>query len=181
MRYFICYLISYIYLTDFIFQNYDNNKIRELIEKEDVQLNTRDKWDSTPLYYACLCGHLEIVEYLLANGAKCEANTFDGERCLYGALTDQIRNVIKNYKVVQTKRDQYELYLERLLELGLHYDIIFEIRGRIFKLHKCILAARSEYFRRKFENNWKFRTWIVGEHEDVNNKFLFFFLFLVFK
>ncbi|KAG7252481.1 hypothetical protein CRUP_011207, partial [Coryphaenoides rupestris] len=42
-------------------------------------------------YYACLCGHEELVQYLLAHGAKCEANTFDGERCLYGSLNDSIR------------------------------------------------------------------------------------------
>lgn len=76
-------------------------------------MNLRDKWDSTPLYYACLCGHLEIVEFLLENGARCEANTFDGERCLYGALTDQIRNILKNYKINKTKLDQYDLQLER--------------------------------------------------------------------
>jgi ankyrin repeat/BTB/POZ domain-containing protein 1 len=70
-------------------------------------------WDSTPLYYACLCGHIELVEYLLENGARCEANSFDGERCMYGALTDQIRNVLRNLKVRVTKLDQYELFLER--------------------------------------------------------------------
>lgn len=88
---------------------------RQLLEKEDVQLNIRDKWDSTPLYYACLCGHLETVEYLLENGARCEANTFDGERCLYGALTDQIRTLLKNFKINTTKLDQYDLHLERYL------------------------------------------------------------------
>lgn len=66
------------------------------------------------MYYACLCGHLSLVEYLLENGARCEANTFDGERCIYGALTDQIRSVLKSFKVAATKLDQYDLYLERL-------------------------------------------------------------------
>ena len=32
-----------------------------LAEQREVDLNTRDRWDSTPLYYACLCGHLELV------------------------------------------------------------------------------------------------------------------------
>jgi ankyrin repeat/BTB/POZ domain-containing protein 1 len=67
-------------------------------------------------YYACLCGHIDIVQYLLASGARCEANTFDGERCLYGALTDQIRKVLLNYKIVtsQTKRrDLYDEFLRR--------------------------------------------------------------------
>ena len=46
----------------------DLNKVKNLIEIEDVDLNLRDKWDSTPLYYACLCGHIELVQYLLSNG-----------------------------------------------------------------------------------------------------------------
>jgi ankyrin repeat/BTB/POZ domain-containing protein 1 len=139
-----------------------------LTEKEEVHLNIRDKWDSTPLYYACLCGHLALVEYLLSNGAKCEANTFDGERCQYGALTDQIRAVLRNFKVAQnTKLDQYEMFMQRLFEFGQYADLMFEIRGRLFKTHKCILAARSEYFRAKLENKWRKRKWIVGTHEEV--------------
>ncbi len=134
---------------------------------EDVNLNLRDKWDSTPLYYACLCGHLNVVEYLLENGARCEANTFDSERCQYGALTDEIRNVLREFKVNKTKLDQFELFLERLYEMGHFSDIIFDIKGKIFNAHKCILSARSEYFRLKFENKWKDRKWIIGSHEEV--------------
>ncbi len=52
----------------FYISKISKNKKRQLVEKEDVALNIRDKWDSTPLYYACLCGHLELVEFLLANG-----------------------------------------------------------------------------------------------------------------
>ena len=50
-------------------------------------LNSYVAFFSTPLYYACLCGHLEVVQYLLDNGARCDASSFDGERCIYGALT----------------------------------------------------------------------------------------------
>lgn len=130
-----------------------------------MSVNLRDKWDSTPLYYACLCGHIEVVKYLLANGARCEANTFDGERCLYGALTDQIRNVLRNSKVTTARLDQYDLFLEKLFELGHYYDFVFDIKGSLFKTHKCILAARSEYFKEKFENKWKKKEFIIGSHE----------------
>ena len=67
-------------------------------------------------YYACLCGHVELVEYLLDSGARCEAQTFDGERILYGALTNEIRNKLKNYKVVTSHiviRDEYEEFLRK--------------------------------------------------------------------
>ena len=55
-------------------------------------------------------------------GARCEHNTFDGERCQYGALTDQIRNVLRNFKVVTSKLDEYELFLERYF--ASNYQII---------------------------------------------------------
>lgn len=41
---------------------------RTLIETKDVDVNFRDKFDSTPLYYACLCGHMEVVRFLLEHG-----------------------------------------------------------------------------------------------------------------
>ena len=67
-------------------------------------------------YYACLCGHAELVEYLLEVGARCEANTFDGERCLYGALTDEIRRVLLRRHAVTRhtmRRDVYQEFLRR--------------------------------------------------------------------
>ena len=67
-----------------------------------------------------------------------------------------------------TRLDQYELFLERLFELGSYSDVIFDINGRsLFKLHKSILAARSEYFRAKFEGVWRNRSWIEAKHEYV--------------
>lgn len=53
---------------------------------------------------------------VLFAGAKCEANTFDGERCLYGALSDTIRRVLKEYKQITAKcmkRDYYDVFLQR--------------------------------------------------------------------
>lgn len=143
----------------------DLNKVKNLIEIEDVDLNLRDKWDSTPLYYACLCGHIELVQYLLSNGARCDANTFDGERCQYGALTDQIRNVLRTFKVNTSKLDQYDFFLERLYELAAYSDFYFDIKGRVFKAHKIILATRSNYFKNKFETKWKCKDSVIGTHE----------------
>jgi len=45
--------------------------VRYLTEHKEVELNMRDVWDSTPLYYACLCGHKELVEYLLNRWVIC--------------------------------------------------------------------------------------------------------------
>ena len=49
-------------------------------------------------------------------GAKCEANTFDGERCVYGALTDDIRNLLRSYKAISNRlmrRDLFDEFLRK--------------------------------------------------------------------
>ncbi|XP_032996946.1 ankyrin repeat and BTB/POZ domain-containing protein 1 [Lacerta agilis] len=146
-------------------------RVRYLLEQRDVEINVRDKWDSTPLYYACLCGHEELVRYLLANGAKCEANTFDGERCLYGALSDAIRRVLKEYKQITAKcmkRDYYDVFLQRLLEQGYQSDIVFIVHGKSFCAHRCILGARSAYFAEMFETKWKGKNIIALKHPLIN-------------
>ncbi|XP_057686187.1 ankyrin repeat and BTB/POZ domain-containing protein 1 isoform X2 [Corythoichthys intestinalis] len=146
-------------------------RVRYLIEERDVDLNVRDKWDSSPLYYACLCGHEELVQYLLASGAKCEANTFDGERCLYGSLNDSIRRLLKEYKCVSVramKRDDFNYFLHVLLEQGLHSDITFLVHGQMFTAHRCVLGALSEYFTEMFANKWKNKTLIHLKHPLIN-------------
>lgn len=47
-------------------------------------------------------------------GAKCEANTFDGERCVYGSLNDSIRRLLKDYKcvsVVAMQKNDFDYFL----------------------------------------------------------------------
>lgn len=39
--------------------------------------------NASALYYAALCGHLDVCEYLLAAGARLEAGEFVGERVFY--------------------------------------------------------------------------------------------------
>uniref|UniRef100_A0A673LHQ8 Ankyrin repeat and BTB/POZ domain-containing protein 1 n=1 Tax=Sinocyclocheilus rhinocerous TaxID=307959 RepID=A0A673LHQ8_9TELE len=149
----------------------DIARVRYLVEQRDVELNIRDKWDSTPLYYACLCGHEELVQYLLANGAKCEVNTFDGERCLYGALSDPIRRLLKEYKRITAKamqRDYYDQFLQTLLEQGNYSDVTFMVHGEMFKAHRCILSARSEYFAHMLETKWRGKSDITLKHPLVN-------------
>ncbi|XP_030590569.1 ankyrin repeat and BTB/POZ domain-containing protein 1 isoform X2 [Archocentrus centrarchus] len=146
-------------------------RVRYLVEQRDVDLNVRDKWDSTPLYYACLCGHEELVQYLLASGAKCEANTFDGERCMYGSLSDSVRRLLKDYKCVSIRamqRDDFNYFLHMLLEQGQHSDVKFLVHGQTFLAHRCVLSARSEYFTEMFETKWKGKNLITLKHPLIN-------------
>ncbi|XP_064632554.1 ankyrin repeat and BTB/POZ domain-containing protein 1-like [Lineus longissimus] len=148
----------------------DLARVQNLVEQKEVDLNVRDQWDSTPLYYACLCGHEELVKYLLEKGAKCEPNTFDGERCIYGALTDKIRNTLKNFKVLPTNTKQrglYQEFLRKLLERGNHEDITFIVHGYIFTAHRCILHVRSAYFADMLQNKWNGKDEIHLTHKLV--------------
>lgn len=36
-------------------------------------------------------------------------------------------------------------------------DVVFYVHGRPIEAHRVILSARSPYFKRKFENDWKYR------------------------
>ncbi|XP_055354902.1 ankyrin repeat and BTB/POZ domain-containing protein 1-like isoform X2 [Paramacrobiotus metropolitanus] len=148
-------------------------RVQFLVEERDVELNVRDMWDSTPLYYACLCGHRALVEYLLQHGARCEADTFDGERALYGALTEDIRRLLLQHKAVTKhilRRNEYEEFLRVLLESdtdGLA-DVALVIHEERFAAHKCILAARSPYFRRQLARRWRDRDVIRNQHPLVD-------------
>ncbi|XP_046357671.1 ankyrin repeat and BTB/POZ domain-containing protein 1-like [Haliotis rufescens] len=149
----------------------DLQKVKFLVEEREVELNTRDKWDSTPLYYACLCGHKDVVQYLLEHGAKCEANTFDGERCLYGALTDEIRTILKKFRVISSRtirRDMYEECLRKIREGAAYHDAVFVVDGVKFPVHRCILSVRCSYFAELFKTRWRDRQEVELKHALVS-------------
>lgn len=148
----------------------DLDRVRYLVENGETELNLRDHWDSTPLYYACLCGHHELVEFLLQNGARCAPNTFDGERCLYAALTDKIRGLLKSYKAITSecmKRDSYREFLRRCLADSPYADVCFLIHGVPMPAHRVILTARSSYFAHMFMSKWRDRPIIELKHKLV--------------
>ncbi|XP_076067875.1 ankyrin repeat and BTB/POZ domain-containing protein 1-like isoform X2 [Oratosquilla oratoria] len=79
----------------------DYETVRILVEQKDVDVNIRDRWDSTPL----------------------------------------------------------------LFETGEYSDATFIVHGEKFRLHRCVLAARSDYFREMLTSKWYNRQEVV-----INNK-----------
>ena len=59
-----------------------------------------------------------------------------------------------------------------MYESGAYSDFVFDIKGVLFRTHKCILASRSKYFQLKFENKWKSREYITGSNDLVKNNIL---------
>ncbi|KAJ5143487.1 uncharacterized protein N7515_002274 [Penicillium bovifimosum] len=150
---------------------------------EGVNVNARDPYDYTPLILASLCGHYEVAQLLLESGALCERDTFQGERCLYNALNDRIRNLLLEYDYSKSTDPLQPLaaHVTSLLtrELPVTTDIIVTASGESLHLHKFILAARSPYFQAKLaaapeSTTWKLPSTIPPEAFAAAIKYIYF-------
>jgi ankyrin repeat/BTB/POZ domain-containing protein 1 len=132
---------------------------------------------------ASLCGHYEVIRLLLENGALCERDTFQGERCLYNALNDRIRNLLLSYDYAKSTNPLQPLaaHITSLLTRPTPKttDITITAYGKEFHLHKFILAARSPYFAKKLAAapstaTWKLPNSIPAESLAVALQYLYF-------
>ncbi|KAM3564227.1 hypothetical protein MY1884_000849 [Beauveria asiatica] len=159
----------------------DLRKCQELINL-GVNINGKDKFDYTPLIIASLCGHYELVQLLLEAGALAERNTFQGERCIYNALNDRIRNLLLQYDFSKSS-DPFVYWSSHItalmdMETPRTYDITLTSDNCAFKLHRFLLAARSPYFRKKLEaqpdtETWKLATAIPDESFRVVLRYIY--------
>ncbi|KAK3404390.1 hypothetical protein EUGRSUZ_K00713 [Eucalyptus grandis] len=174
----------------------DVDRLRYLIET-GVNVNARDQWDSVALYYACLAGHLDAARMLLESGAICFEHTFDGDRCHYAALNLKVRKLLKAFEArppplgpLQGELRETFLnceanraFLEQSGNLftgsGIgsseasnydHFppDVVFFIHGRPIEAHRVILSARSPFFKKKFESDWKDRREVRFSREKLS-------------
>ncbi|KAH9837479.1 BTB/POZ domain-containing protein 3 [Teratosphaeria destructans] len=147
-----------------------------------ININARDEYDYTPLILASLCGHFEVCQMLLEQGALCERDTFQGERCLYNALNDRIRNLLLSY--------DYSKSTDPLQPLAAHItslltgktpktaDIQVQAGDTLFDLHKFILSARSPYFAKKLAaapetKSWRLANTVPSESFETCIRYLY--------
>ena len=136
----------------------------------------------TPQGKASLCGHFEVVQLLLESGALCERDTFQGERCLYNALNDRIRDLLLSYDYSKSTDPLQPLasHITSLLtrEHPRTSDILVVAAGESFCLHKFVLSARSPYFARKLSvapdtTSWKLPSAIPPQAFGVAIKYIY--------
>ncbi|RGP77678.1 bood poz containing [Fusarium longipes] len=150
----------------------DLRRCQELIS-QGVNINGKDRFDYTPLIIASLCGHYELVQLLLESGALAERNTFQGERCIYNALNDRIRNLLLQYDFSKSS-DPYVYWSTHISTLlgrtsPKTTDITLVSGSRSFDLHKFILVARSPYFRSKLAAVPDTTTWKLAHTVPVQS------------
>ncbi|KAK9155440.1 hypothetical protein Sjap_002920 [Stephania japonica] len=173
----------------------DVERLRYLMES-GVNVNARDQWDSVALYYACLAGHLDAARMLLESGAICSEHTFDGDRCHYAALNLKVRKLLKAFEarppplgaLQSALRETFfgcrgnRLYLEEEFDGYLvgplsndesnaclfPSDVVFFVQGRPIEAHRVILSARSPFFKKKFETDWKDRREVRFSREKLS-------------
>ncbi|KAI3635921.1 hypothetical protein MIR68_006043 [Amoeboaphelidium protococcarum] len=151
----------------------DIDRVKYLVEMENAPINDKDMFSASPLYYAVLCGHLQIVHYFLDSGAvKIEPNSFDAERLYYGALNNKIRNLLRDYNFSKSfeNSNQFVSVMSRLFFDQKLTDLTFVVKGAggsvqsEYKVHKCILRWRSCYFNDILNGRFKDRSSITISH-----------------
>ena len=95
-------------------------------------------------------------------GALAERNTFQGERCIYNALNDRIRNLLLQYDFSKTS-DPYVYWSTHISSLLTNQSPLADISliagSESFELHKFVLAARTPYFHKKLTDQPETTSW----------------------
>lgn len=92
-----------------------------------------------------------------------ERNTFQGERCVYNALNDKIRDLLLQYDFSKSTDplQAWSAHITSLLsrDKPRTSDISLLADSHSFALHKFLLSARSPYFRKKLAAAPGTETW----------------------
>ena len=76
-------------------------------------------------------------------GANCAENTYDGDRCLYGALTLEIKNLLLDYATRKTPISVFAQQLGSSRNSSVvPPDASFMVGEKEVSYHSCVLALR---------------------------------------
>jgi ankyrin repeat and BTB/POZ domain-containing protein 1 len=122
------------------------------------------------------------VQLLLESGALAERDTFQGERCIYNALNDRIRNLLLQYDYSKSTDplQPWAAHITGLIsrDVPKTSDIVIHTPVESFQLHKFLLSARTPYFRKKLADapettSWKLPSSIPADSFQVVMRYLY--------
>lgn len=122
------------------------------------------------------------MRLLLESGALAERDTFQGERCIYNALNDRIRNLLLQYDYSKSTDplQPWAAHITSLLtrEAPQTSDIAINATTDTFQLHKFLLSARTPYFRKKLADapetvSWKLPASVPADSFQVVMRYLY--------
>lgn len=137
----------------------DLETVETLLNTPNLDINKTDEWDYSPLILASICGHYSIVEILLKRGAICDRDSFEGERCIYGALNYKIRDLLLSYDISKKVdvNQPFASHITMILSNNkfINKDIILlDNEGKKYFVNRFLLAARSTKLNYELNNNW---------------------------
>jgi len=103
----------------------------------------------------------------------CDSSTFDGERCVYGALTDAIRKLLLDHKMLTAttkRREAFSEFLRVMLEDDDSKDVTFNIHGDVIRGHRFLISSRSSLMKTMLEGKWRHRESVNISHKQVSSK-----------
>ena len=103
----------------------------------------------------------------------CERDTFQGERCLYNALNDRIRNLLLSYDYAKSTDPLQPLAAHITSLLTLEHpktgDITLITSTEAFHLHKFLLSVRSPYFAKKLAAAPETTSWKLSNNIPIQS------------
>lgn len=118
----------------------------------------------------------------ISTGALAERNTFQGERAVYNALNDRIRNLLLSYDYSKSTDplQPWSSHITSLLarEIPKTSDITLTSGSDELHLHKFLLSLRTPYFRKKLADapetvHWKLSHSVPVEAFQVVARYLY--------
>jgi ankyrin repeat protein len=86
--------------------------VQLLLGRDNVDTNSKDKWDRTPLLYAAMGGRVEIVQLLLAQDGV-DANLKDEDSRKSSTSASRVGVILKADKSPSTKQRSIRVLIAR--------------------------------------------------------------------
>jgi len=152
----------------------DLAKVKELVEKDASQVNTKDEAGNIPLHHAAMIGSIEIAEFLLLKGSDINVQNTRLNTPLHEALNAQKTEMAKF--LIEKNADIHKENLEKQTPLNRAANRSLVDIGEILIAKGAIIDTRDRYQRTPLQcvarhtGNVEFGKLLIDEGANINLK-----------